>query len=147
MEKTCCATGHRKIPEDKLDYVKQELEREIQTALEDGYRKFITGFSEGVDTLFARCVNERRAEYPDIFLEVALPYRLYKNEKKLLLQCDGVKVVCELYQRDCHAKRRRYMVQSASRVIAVYDGRADGGTLYIMNYARTMERELRVIQI
>jgi len=152
MEETCCVTGHREIPADKLDYVKRELEREIKAALEDGYREFLTGFAEGVDMLFARCVNERRGEYPDIFLEAAIPYagrikRLDKVGRELFAKCDGFKIMCAKYERDCFFQRNRYMVQNASRVIAVYDGRVDGGTLYTMEYARTLGRDLRIIAI
>ena len=33
--KTCCVTGHRDIPKEYLDYVEQELRREVQAAIED----------------------------------------------------------------------------------------------------------------
>jgi uncharacterized phage-like protein YoqJ len=150
--KICCVTGHREIPADKLDNVRRELQREVDTALNDGYRVFITGFAEGVDMLFARCVNERRGEYPDIFLEAALPYanrskRLDKDGKELLSTCNGVKIICQEYQHDCFFQRNRYMVQQSSRVIAVYDGRSEGGTLFTMDYAEALKRDLRVIEI
>lgn len=72
--KTCCVTGHREISLHKLEYVAQELQREIDEAPRDGYRTFITGFAQGTDMLFARLVDARRGDYPDIFLEAALPY-------------------------------------------------------------------------
>lgn len=34
-EKTCCVTGHRDIPAERIAYVEQELRREIQTAIEE----------------------------------------------------------------------------------------------------------------
>lgn len=150
--KSCCVTGHREIPAEKMDYVKQELKREVQVALEDGYKVFLTGFADGVDIIFAWCVIERRDEYPDIFLEAVMPFanrvkRLKKDERELLSQCNGVKVICEKYQRDCYFQRNRYMVQQSSRIIAVYDGRGDGGTLLTMDYARAMGRDLRIIEM
>ena len=36
-EKTCCVTGHRDIPEDRIAYVEQELRREVLAAIQDGY--------------------------------------------------------------------------------------------------------------
>lgn len=152
QEKACCVTGHRDIPDDKLDDVRRELEREVIQALEDGYRTFLTGFAEGADMLFAQCVNEQREKYPDIFLEAAIPYpgrleQLDMDGWELLSKCNGLKVVCQRYQYDCFFLRNRYMVQSSSRVIALYDGRAKGGTLYTMNYAHEMERDLRTIKI
>ena len=35
--KTCCVTGHRDIPKERLDFVEQELRREVQAAIEDGF--------------------------------------------------------------------------------------------------------------
>ena len=32
-EKTCCVTGHRDIPEDRIAYVEQELRREVEEAI------------------------------------------------------------------------------------------------------------------
>ena len=38
------------------------------------------------------------------------------------------------------------MVDNSSLVIAVYDGRKSGGTLYTMNYAKKIGNELIVIR-
>ena len=43
--------------------------------------------------------------------------------------------------------RNRYMVAQSQRVIAVYDGREKGGTLFTMRAAHVNEREVRVIEI
>jgi len=43
--------------------------------------------------------------------------------------------------------RNRYMVDESSRVIAVYDGREDGGTTYTINYANTQGRTVTVIEL
>ena len=58
--KTCCVTGHRDIPKEYLDYVEQELRREVQAAIEDGYTRFISGFAEGADLMFAAIVAEEK---------------------------------------------------------------------------------------
>ena len=42
-EKTCCVTGHRDIPEDRIAYVEQELRREVLAAIQDRYTRFISG--------------------------------------------------------------------------------------------------------
>ena len=74
-EKTCCVTGHRDIPADQVDYVKQELRREVEKAIADGFTRFISGFAEGADQYFAEIVAEKRKDNPSIRLEAALPYR------------------------------------------------------------------------
>ena len=38
-EKTCCVTGHRDIPEARIAYVEQELRREVEEAIAEGYTR------------------------------------------------------------------------------------------------------------
>ena len=150
--KTCCVTGHRDIPKEYLDYVEQELRREVQAAIEDGFTRFISGFAEGVDLMFAAIVVEEKVRHPELFLEAAIPYpgRLKTKDQqfqKLLKSCDGTKVVCDTYSKSCFLQRNRYMVAESLRVIAVYDGRERGGTLFTMRDAHAAGREVRVIRI
>lgn len=151
-EKTCCVTGHREIPEDKLAYVRAGLEREIRAAIADGYTRFISGFAEGVDLTFAAIVAELKEQAPSLRLEAAIPHagRLKSKDRtfrELLAVCDGVHVICEKYSPNCFFIRNRYMVAESSRVIAVYDGRERGGTLYTMRCAHTQDKEVRVIEV
>ena len=66
-KKTCCVTGHRNIPAERIAYVEQELRREVQAAIEDGYTRFISGFAEGADLMFAAIVAEQKEHNPDLF--------------------------------------------------------------------------------
>lgn len=150
--KTCCVTGHRDIPADKLGYVEQELRRELTEAVADGYTRFLSGFAEGADLLFAALVAEEKARHPELFLEAALPYAGRTKTKdwrfhELLQQCDGVKAESQTYTPSCYMRRNRYMVGQSQRVIAVYDGREKGGTLFTMRYAHSLGRDVRVIAI
>lgn len=152
MGKTCCVTGHRDIPADKLGYVEQELRREVEEAIADGYTRFLSGFAEGADLLFAALVIEEKARRPELFLEATLPYAGRTKTKdrrfhELLQQCDGVKVESQTYTPSCYMRRNRYMVGQSQRVIAVYDGREKGGTLFTMRYAHSLGRDVRVIAI
>lgn len=152
VRKTCCVTGHRDIPADKLGYVEQELRRELAEAVADGYTRFISGFAEGADLMFAALVVEEKERHPELFLEAALPYagRVKTKDKrfhKLLRLCDGIKVESQTYAQSCYMERNRYMVSQSQRVIAVYDGREKGGTLFTMRYAHTLGRDVRVISI
>ena len=72
--KVCCVTGHRSIPAERIDYVKQALRREVLAAIEDGYTRFISGFAEGTDLMFAAIVAEEMEHRPELFLEAAIPY-------------------------------------------------------------------------
>ena len=149
--KTCCVTGHRDIPADKLEYVKGELQREILQSIEDGYTHFISGFAEGVDLLFASIVADLMKSNPALTLEAALSYRNRMNTtdrlfRWLLPKCKTIGVHSEKYSPTCYIKCYREMVLQSQRIIAVYDGREKGGTLFTMRYAYTQGREVRVIK-
>lgn len=151
-KKTCCVTGHREIPDDQIAYVKEELCRQVRAAIEDGYTRFISGFAEGTDLIFASIVAEEKKQHPNLFLEAAIPYtgRLKTRDKNfhaLLKSCNGMKIECEEYKPSCFMQRNRYMVGESQRVIAVYDGRESGGTLFTMRYAHILERDIHVIEI
>lgn len=151
-EKTCCVTGHREILADKLAYVEAELRKAVIAAADDGYTRFINGGAAGADLIFATIVMELREQGYPLALEAALPYSGRKKSKdqgfqKMLAACDEVKVFGEQYSHGCYFVRNRYMVDESSRVIAVYDGRVSGGTVYTMQYARTKGKVVQVIKI
>lgn len=138
--------------EAPVTYVEQELRREVRAAIDDGYTRFISGFAEGTDLMFASIVAEEIEHHPELFLEAAIPYAgriKTKNQQfhELLRACNGVKIVCEEYEHSCFMQRNRYMAGESQRVIAVYDGRDRGGTLFTMRYAHTLGKEVRVIRV
>lgn len=150
--RVCCVTGHRDIPAEKLEYVKEELHKEILQAVEDGYTHFISGFSEGADLLFASIVADLIADNPELRLEAAIPYRSRLNTtnelfRQLIGVCKIVGVHSEKYNRNCFMKRNQFMVSQAQRVIAVYDGREKGGTFFTIRCAYTQKRDIRIIHI
>ncbi len=151
-EKTCCVTGHRDIPAERMAHVAQELRREVLAAMEDGYTRFISGFAEGPELLFAAIVAEQKERNPELFLEAAIPYAgLMKTKNQqfhaLLRACHGVKIVCKEYEPSCFMQRNRYMAGESQRIIAVYDGRDHGGTLFTMRCAHTLGKGVRVIRV
>lgn len=150
-EKACCVTGHRDIPTDKTAYVEQELRKEIQSAIDDGYRVFISGMADGADLLFVKIIIEYREKYNDIFLEAALPYPGWQKKgagyNGLLSKCNGIRVHSPKYAPNCFLIRNRYMVNTCDRVIAVYDGREKGGTVNTMRYAHVLNRDIRMVRI
>lgn len=151
-EKACCVAGHRDIPADKVEYVKIKLREEIEKALSEGFTTFISGFSEGVGLLFAELVIEQKERYPHLFLEAAIPYKnLLKTKdplfQKCLAACSGVHVQQKRYTEDCCMNSSRYMLSLSDRVIAVYDGRDSGVTLFTMRCAHIRDKELHEIRI
>ena len=90
---------------------------------------------------------------PKLRLEAAIPYRgRYARLMEqpgtcaLLYACDTVAVLREAFTPDVFMARNRYMVERSERVIAVYDGRARGGTAATVRMARELKRELRMIR-
>lgn len=153
-EKTCCVTGHRDIPVQQIEYVKDSLQREIEKAIAEGYTRFISGFAEGVDQYFAEIVLEKKKENPDLQLIAVIPYKkrlesLNKKERtKLLLEsCAEIKVIQEEYLPRVYSHRNRYMVENSDRVIAVYDGREKGGTVGTIRFTHKLKKELREIPV
>lgn len=152
MENTCCVTGHRSIPAEKIDYVKQQLYKEVMLAIEAGYTHFISGFTEGADLLFAEIIIEIKKTFTNITLEAAIPYRNRLSTKnilfqRLLAQCDKISIISEAYFPSCFAKRNRHMVGKSTLVISVYDGRSKGGILSNMRYAHAMGRALKIVEL
>ena len=145
--KTCCVTGHRDIPAEQADRIRELLRQEILTAIGDGYTHFISGFAAGADLLFAEIVVELKEICP-ITLEAAIPYpgRMKTPDKtfqRLIRCCDTVKIHSDTYSKGCYMRRNRYMVDQSQRVIAVYDGRPTGGTAATVRYAKG--KDVRVV--
>lgn len=150
-EQTCCVTGHRDIPFEKIPYVQDQLRQELVQAIQHGYTHFISGFASGVDLIFAGIVAGLKSEYP-ITLEAAIPYpgRMKTPDmifQRLMKECDIVKVHTEQYSKSCYMVRNRYMVDCSTLVIAVNDGRKSGGTAATMRYALQMKRNVKEIRL
>ena len=152
IEKTCCVTGHRDIPAEKVEYVKTRLGQELERAVAEGFTTFLSGFASGADLLFAELVIKQRKKHPHLLLKAIIPYRGRLKSPNPLFQaclsgCNGIHIQQEEYSGDCFRCRNRFLVAESSRVIAVYDGRVQGGTLSTLRYARRMKREVCIIRL
>lgn len=161
---TCCFTGHRP---DKLPWgtdegdprcldLKRRLGEELDQAYEAGYRHFISGMARGADLYFAQAVLKLRERRPEVTLEGARPCESQadgwpeedrRRYREILDQCDYETLVQHQYDRGCMARRNRYMVDHAARIIAVYNGVPQGGTAQTLLYAMRQGLETCILPL
>jgi uncharacterized phage-like protein YoqJ len=152
--KTCCAAGHHNIPDCDIEYVNEQLRREIGKAIEDGYQCFLTNFEDGVCQLFARAVVEKQHENDTIRLEAVLPYHSRHDElmgdeacKPLLLSCADITFSGEKPTARSAIENRREQLRRSSRMILVYDGREGGSTFEAIRMGHDQRTHIREIPL
>lgn len=152
---TACFTGHRpkSIPLDYDDEYNRNaltdvLYERASIAYKLGYRTFITGMAEGIDTLAAFAVDRLKKEHDDVRLIAAIPFRgrLKTILRKPLVNqayelCDEAVIVCEGVGNWTFLSRDRYMVDHSSYLIAAVT-EVESGTGYTLNYA--IKRDLNI---
>ncbi|HMM05930.1 MAG TPA: SLOG family protein [Clostridiales bacterium] len=150
---TCCFTGHRKLPKEKIEQIIIRLDQEVENLINMGVTDFISGGALGFDQIAASLIIVKKEMGCKIRLIFALPCknqdefwsdkqkRLYHN---IIAEVDEVIYVSEEYANGCMKKRNRYMVdQSAYCICALL--RPMSGTDQTVRYAR--QKELRVINV
>ena len=152
-EISCCFTGHRKIPHEKYETLRQRISEEIDRAYEKGYRRFLCGGALGFDTMCAEAVIEKRKTHPDALLVLVIPcmgqedgWNAEDRAKydRIYAECDECYCMSELYTEGCMHVRNRAMVDDCSLCIA-YLEHETSGTAYTYNYAK--KNELVVINL
>ena len=148
---SCSFSGHRpeKLPwgdnerDERCLTLKASIREMVEKAYADGYRHFICGMARGCDTYFCEEVLHLRRRVQDITLEAAIPCPSQcggwtpdqqARWHAIVDRCDFETVVQDHYGPGCMQRRNRYMVDDASRLIAVFDGQ-DGGTRRTVEYA------------
>ena len=141
--KTCCFTGHRRLPEKEQTIVKCKLEDSVESLIQNGYRYFGAGGAIGFDTLAAQTVLRLQKKYPQIKLILVLPCvsqadRWAPADKmtyyEIMKQANKIVYTSQIYTKDCMFKRNRHLVNYSSACIC-YLNRSTGGTAYTVDYA------------
>ncbi len=152
-EKTCCFTGHRKIPDYEYNALKLKLKDILINLIERGVIYFGAGGALGFDTLAAETVLELKKKYPIIKLILVLPcenqtynwsikdIKIYNDIKS---RCDKYVYVSKNYTRDCMFKRNRHLVYNSS-ICVCYKTKNSGGTACTVRYAE--EKNLEIINV
>ena len=151
--KTCCFTGHRRIPVDEYETVKLRVRDTVIKAIQNGYCYFGAGGSWGFDMLAAQTVIELKELYPNIYLILVLPCKIQtkywsvdnkKEYDRILCSADKVVWTSEEYTRDCMFKRNRHLVDNSSLCIC-YLTKDTGGTAFTVEYA--FSKRLSIVNI
>jgi uncharacterized phage-like protein YoqJ len=137
-EATCCFTGHRRIPPERLAHVEEKTSHVLDVLIRAGFRWFLAGGALGYDTLAENIVLSKREANPDIRLILALPCRdqtnmwlrlpkEHQNEclreyQRLKGLADEVVYVNDFYFDGCMRERNLYMVERSSFCVACFDG-------------------------
>lgn len=152
-EKTCCFTGHRKIPLEKQADITNRLECVIANLYQRGIRYYGTGGALGFDTLAAQTVIRLRENYPGMKLILVLPCLTQAKGWRqadiaeyeyIKIQADKVVYTAQQYTPDCMHKRNRHLVDN-SGICVCYLTKDSGGTAYTIRYAK--KRGLEIINI
>ena len=142
-ERTCCFTGHRKIPTPDMPRLKLALEKAIIKKIEEGVLYFGAGGALGFDTLAAQTVIDLRGTYPDIKLILVLPCpdqdKFWSEQERAIYadikeKADKITYVEPSYTRYCMHKRNRHLVDNSAHCIC-YLREPVGGTAYTVSYA------------
>ena len=125
-EKTCCFTGHRKLPKEKIERIIIRLDRDVENLINQGVTTFISGGALGFDQVAASLIVAKKEMGRKICLIFALLCKnqdeLWSAEEKelyhnLLAEADEVIYVSEEYHDGCMKKRNRYMVDHSAYCI------------------------------
>ena len=161
-ETNCAFTGHRpaRLPwganesDPRCLALKDRLAQAAEEAYAAGYRHFLCGMAQGADLYFAETILSLRDRHPDVTLEAAIPYldqakswpQADRDRRQAILdRCDYETMVSHQYTRGCLLRRNRYMVDRASRIIAVYDGTPQGGTFQTLAYAMSQGKGISIV--
>ncbi len=152
-DKTCCFTGHRKIPSEKLSTISKRLEDAVIFYIEQGYCYFGAGGAMGFDTLAAQTVLKLKRQYPKIKLILVLPCKDQASRwspqeiteyDRIKASADKIVYTSEHYYNGCMHKRNRYLIDNSSLCIC-YLTKRSGGTAYTVQYAE--KQNIGVINI
>ena len=143
-ERTCCFTGHRDIPTDRLQMVMTGTEAKVRELISQGYRYFGVGGAIGYDTIVAELLLRlREREYPGIRIILVYPFDGFISRwsdsqqatyTRLLPLYNKRVCVCKSASREAYLARDRHLVDYSSACIA-YCTRQTGGTAYTSRYA------------
>lgn len=159
--KTICATGHRPnriFGYDLTDEGWVNLKNQMKRILvEEQATDAMSGMALGTDTIFALAVLELKDDGYPINLHCAIPCKNFdakwapeskKMFEDILSKADEVIYVSDKeYDEFCLSARNYYMIDHSDGCIAVWDGKAYGGTYETIMYAKYKKLPMAMINV
>lgn len=158
--KTVCFSGLRPIKYEysieRLKKINSILNAEIIGLIHSGYNTMIFGAAPGFDLIAAKIVLQLKAQYKDIELVCALPYKNFSTSShfdeywrreynEIIPYCKVINVGNSFrYFQDCFKLRNFYMVDNSAALICLYNN-TPGGTGQTVMYAR--KKQLHICNI
>lgn len=152
-EQTCCFTGHRELPKERIEHIVIYLNYEVENLISQGVTDFISGGALGFDQIAASLIIAKKEMGRKIHLIFALPCknqdRLWNAQQRkfycaLLSESDEIVYVSEKYTDDCIKRRNKYMVDHSAYCICALM-RAFNGTEQTVKYAR--QKGLKIVNV
>ena len=154
-KKTACFTGHRQIGASSPDIV-ERIAKTAEGFIKQGYKYFGAGGARGFDALASETILKLQITYPQIHLILVLPFdEQYRHENdwtlaeveqyhRLKERASKVVMLAPEYSPGVYYRRNRHLIDNSSVCIA-YMTKANSGTGYTVNYAKT--KGIQVVNI
>lgn len=142
-DNTCCFTGHRKLPSDRIDDITNKLRHSIRILSSSGFKYYICGGALGFDMLAEQVLLDEAKTNTSIHLILALPCRDQTNKwlspsgkeigvlrdyMAIKAAANAVYYVNNFYTAECMKERNRFMVDKSSFCVAYYNGSIRSGS-------------------
>lgn len=143
--KTCCFTGHRRMPDMSFHPVRVKLENALFELVQLGYNTFVGGGAVGFDMLAESASIELRRQFSDVRVVIIMPSFDYRfgwtegeHELMSLIERNSNRLFfcTEKYRRGGMFLRDRALVDVSSRCIS-FMVKNTGGTAYTVKYAKS----------
>lgn len=150
LNKTCCFAGHSEIysPEEIYDKLTEIIEKLIIT---ENIKDFMVGNYGNFDKLSAKAVRKLKEKYPDIRLNLVVPYltkeineykEMYYKNYDCILMAD----ICEKTPKNLRIiKCNEYMVKKSDCIIC-YVNRSYGGAAKTLEFAEK-QKNIRIFNM
>ena len=155
----CAFTGHRPTryrfgydeEHDSCIQLKTVLREQVAALIGGGITTFYSGMGLGADIWLAEIVLDMQKTHPKVQLIAVLPCETQANRWSVeqreryfntLAACDDVITLNTHFTPTCVQECRRYMVDRAGYLLAVYDNASRGDVAYTIRYAQEKDRNI-----